>query len=66
MNNEIGNVISINNAEQISAMISMHVEMLLRAENIKKGTFERYYKMYENEHLSPEHQPLTYRQLSQY
>lgn len=41
INKEIGNVIIINNAEQISAMISMHVEMLLRAENIKKKNISR-------------------------
>lgn len=35
MNNEIGNVIIINSAEQISETISMHVEMLPRAENSK-------------------------------
>lgn len=36
INNEIGNVIIINNTEQISAMISMHVDMLFRAENFQE------------------------------
>lgn len=33
---EIGNVIIISSAEKISAMISMHVEMLRRAENSQR------------------------------
>ena len=45
MNNEIGNVIIINNAEHISAMISMHVERLPRAENSKgdKKNLRKYF-----------------------